>query len=195
MSRIAGTLFKMAIKVWAYTSLVVFFCFLVYYMYGGIFAFALFIISALGKKHKNTTSWKQRLFFISQAFCITHKTISCSTQSCPAILECTFQILPCSTCLMKAFRFARLTKRLYTCILYTNPGKDRGILLQLYSSTATLEIWATGCKIVLDCITICIAICFWWNTEDMGFLRVVRQKKGCIWMQEQVWITYSPGMT
>lgn len=54
MSRIAGTLFKMAIKIWAYTGLVIFFCFLIYYMYGGIFAFAIFVFSALGKTIKQS---------------------------------------------------------------------------------------------------------------------------------------------
>lgn len=49
MSGIARTLFKMAIKVWAYTGLVISFCFLTYYLYGGIFAFAIFVFATLGK--------------------------------------------------------------------------------------------------------------------------------------------------
>lgn len=52
ISRIAGTLLKMAIKVWAYTGLITFFCFLVYYMYGGVFAFTILFLSGLGKMIK-----------------------------------------------------------------------------------------------------------------------------------------------
>lgn len=49
ISRIVGILWKMAIKIWAYTGLVTVSCFLVYYLYGGIFAFAILLFSALGK--------------------------------------------------------------------------------------------------------------------------------------------------
>lgn len=49
ISRIAGALLKMAVKVWAYTGLVTFFCFLVYYMYGGAFASVVLLFSGLGK--------------------------------------------------------------------------------------------------------------------------------------------------
>lgn len=50
ISRILGILLKMAIKVWTYTGLVLLSCFLIYYLYGGLFAFALFVFSAAGKK-------------------------------------------------------------------------------------------------------------------------------------------------
>lgn len=43
------TLFKMAIKVWTYSGLLTLLCFISYYIYGGLIAFLLLIISATGK--------------------------------------------------------------------------------------------------------------------------------------------------
>lgn len=57
VSLIAGTLLRMAVKIWAYTGLAIFFSFLVYFTYGGIFAFVILIFSLLGKMvHKNDYS-------------------------------------------------------------------------------------------------------------------------------------------
>lgn len=48
-SRITAILFKMVLKVWAYSGLVLVFCFLLYYMYGGIFAILLLFFAVTGK--------------------------------------------------------------------------------------------------------------------------------------------------
>ncbi|KAJ8922354.1 hypothetical protein NQ315_004297 [Exocentrus adspersus] len=47
-SRITAILFKMVLKVWAYSGLVLVFCFLLYYMYGGIFAVLLLFFAVTG---------------------------------------------------------------------------------------------------------------------------------------------------
>ncbi|XP_023014030.2 abhydrolase domain containing 13-like protein Bem46 [Leptinotarsa decemlineata] len=47
-SRISATLFRMVLRVWAYSGLVLVFCFLVYYMYGGIFAILLLSFAVTG---------------------------------------------------------------------------------------------------------------------------------------------------
>lgn len=46
---IVAIILKMMLRVWAYSGLVLVFCFLLYYMYGGIFAFTLLFMSILGK--------------------------------------------------------------------------------------------------------------------------------------------------
>lgn len=51
MSRIRGTVFKMAIKIWTYSGLLTFLCFIAYYIYGGLIAFILLTVSATGKVH------------------------------------------------------------------------------------------------------------------------------------------------
>lgn len=48
LSRIFGTLLSMALRVWAYSGLVLFLCFLLYYVYGGAVAFVLLLFSATG---------------------------------------------------------------------------------------------------------------------------------------------------
>lgn len=48
-ARIRRTLFEMAVKVWAYSGLLTFLCFIAYYIYGGLVTFVLLIISAAGK--------------------------------------------------------------------------------------------------------------------------------------------------
>lgn len=48
-SRIIGTLIGIALKVWAYSGLVMVFCFLLYYFYGGVFAFVLLIFAGTGE--------------------------------------------------------------------------------------------------------------------------------------------------
>jgi fermentation-respiration switch protein FrsA (DUF1100 family) len=48
LTRIVGTLFKMILKVWAYSGLVLVFCFLLYYIYGGVFAVVLLFFSLTG---------------------------------------------------------------------------------------------------------------------------------------------------
>lgn len=48
-SRITAILFKMVLKVWAYSGLVLVFCFLLYYMYGGLFAILLLFFAVTGK--------------------------------------------------------------------------------------------------------------------------------------------------
>ncbi|CAH0546634.1 unnamed protein product [Brassicogethes aeneus] len=48
ISRISSIIFRMVLKVWAYSGLVLVFCFLLYYMYGGIFAFMLLFFSITG---------------------------------------------------------------------------------------------------------------------------------------------------
>ncbi|KAK4877423.1 hypothetical protein RN001_009929 [Aquatica leii] len=48
ISKIIGTLIAIALKVWAYSGLVMVFCFLLYYFYGGIFAFILLIFATTG---------------------------------------------------------------------------------------------------------------------------------------------------
>ncbi|KAK9887043.1 hypothetical protein WA026_019968 [Henosepilachna vigintioctopunctata] len=45
---IMGIILKMILRVWAYSGLILVSCFLLYYMYGGIFAFILIFISVLG---------------------------------------------------------------------------------------------------------------------------------------------------
>ncbi|XP_045461975.1 protein ABHD13 [Harmonia axyridis] len=45
---IVAIILKMMLRVWAYSGLVLVFCFLLYYMYGGIFAFTLLFMSILG---------------------------------------------------------------------------------------------------------------------------------------------------
>ncbi|KAG5898082.1 hypothetical protein JTB14_001786 [Gonioctena quinquepunctata] len=47
-SRISAILFKMILRVWAYSGLVLVFCFLVYYMYGGTFAILLLFFAVTG---------------------------------------------------------------------------------------------------------------------------------------------------
>ncbi|KAJ8969473.1 hypothetical protein NQ317_015288 [Molorchus minor] len=47
-SRITAILFRMVLKVWAYSGLVLVFCFLLYYMYGGIFAILLLFFAVTG---------------------------------------------------------------------------------------------------------------------------------------------------
>lgn len=49
LSRIFSVLLAMVMRVWAYSGLVLFLCFLLYYLYGGIFAFLLLIFAATGK--------------------------------------------------------------------------------------------------------------------------------------------------
>lgn len=49
LSSVLGTLFKMVVKVWAYSGIVVIFCFLIYFFYGGIFAFVLLLLSFTGE--------------------------------------------------------------------------------------------------------------------------------------------------
>lgn len=48
VSRIIATLIGITLKVWAYSGLVLVFCFLLYYFYGGMFAFILLIFAATG---------------------------------------------------------------------------------------------------------------------------------------------------
>lgn len=48
ISRILGALITIALRVWAYSGLVLFLCFLLYYVYGGVFAFILLVFSATG---------------------------------------------------------------------------------------------------------------------------------------------------
>lgn len=50
-SRITAILFRMVLKVWAYSGLVLVFCFLLYYMYGGIFAILLLFFAVTGKSN------------------------------------------------------------------------------------------------------------------------------------------------
>ncbi|VEN55367.1 unnamed protein product [Callosobruchus maculatus] len=47
-SRITAVLFRMILKVWAYSGLVLVVCFLLYYMYGGIFAILLLFFAVTG---------------------------------------------------------------------------------------------------------------------------------------------------
>ncbi|CAH2012077.1 unnamed protein product [Acanthoscelides obtectus] len=47
-SRITAVLFRMILKVWAYSGLVLIVCFLLYYMYGGIFAVLLLFFAVTG---------------------------------------------------------------------------------------------------------------------------------------------------
>lgn len=47
-SRITAILFRMVLKVWAYSGLVLVFCFLLYYMYGGTFAILLLFFAVTG---------------------------------------------------------------------------------------------------------------------------------------------------
>lgn len=48
ISRIVGTLISITLKVWAYSGLVMVICFLLYYFYGGVFAFILLIFATTG---------------------------------------------------------------------------------------------------------------------------------------------------
>lgn len=48
ISRILGTILRIIVKVWAYSGLVLVVCFLLYYLYGGIFAFILLFFSITG---------------------------------------------------------------------------------------------------------------------------------------------------
>lgn len=60
-SRITAILFKMVLKVWAYSGLVLVFCFLLYYMYGGIFAILLLFFAVTGI---NSSKYKACLHFL-----------------------------------------------------------------------------------------------------------------------------------
>lgn len=53
LTRIIGTLFKMILKVWAYSGLVLVFCFLLYYVYGGVFAVILLFFALTGNQVKS----------------------------------------------------------------------------------------------------------------------------------------------
>lgn len=48
LSRISSVIFRMVLKVWAYSGIVLVFCFLLYYMYGGIVAILLLLFSITG---------------------------------------------------------------------------------------------------------------------------------------------------
>ncbi|XP_060519937.1 protein ABHD13 [Cylas formicarius] len=48
LSLIGAILLKMILKVWAYSGLVLVFCFLLYYMYGGVFAILLLVFAVTG---------------------------------------------------------------------------------------------------------------------------------------------------
>ncbi|CAH1119738.1 unnamed protein product [Phaedon cochleariae] len=47
-SRLTAIFFRMVLRVWAYSGLVLVFCFLLYYMYGGIFAVSLLFFAVTG---------------------------------------------------------------------------------------------------------------------------------------------------
>lgn len=49
LSQLGTILLRMVLKVWAYSGLVLVVCFLLYYMYGGIFAISLLIFAVTGK--------------------------------------------------------------------------------------------------------------------------------------------------
>ncbi|KAK9738540.1 Serine aminopeptidase, S33 [Popillia japonica] len=48
ISKVFGTLTGVMLKIWAYSGIVLFVCFVLYYFYGGIFAFILLIFAATG---------------------------------------------------------------------------------------------------------------------------------------------------
>lgn len=48
VSKIFGTLIGVMLKIWAYSGIVLFVCFILYYLYGGICAFILLIFAATG---------------------------------------------------------------------------------------------------------------------------------------------------
>lgn len=49
LSHLGAILFRMILKVWAYSGLVLVFCFLLYYMYGGLFAISLLVFAVTGE--------------------------------------------------------------------------------------------------------------------------------------------------
>lgn len=62
-SRITAILFKMVLKVWAYSGLVLVFCFLLYYMYGGMFAILLLFFAVTGINSYNYKACLHYLYF------------------------------------------------------------------------------------------------------------------------------------
>lgn len=48
VSRIFGTFIAVMLKIWAYSGIVLFICFILYYFYGGVCAFILLMFAATG---------------------------------------------------------------------------------------------------------------------------------------------------
>lgn len=116
-----------------------------------------------------------------------HRTTFCSTPNYQAIHESTSPTLRCLACPTKTYRYPPRTRPVCTCISFISPKRGRGSHLQLSSFTEMLVTWVTAFRTVLDCTITFIVIFCWSSTEDMGFLKEVLMRKGCIWMQEQVW--------
>lgn len=76
-SKITAIVFAMILKVWAYSGLVLVFCFLIYYLYGGILAISLLFFAVTGMYYKkimsiilNCCSFGSLIYVSSYAFLI-----------------------------------------------------------------------------------------------------------------------------
>jgi hypothetical protein len=106
LTRIVGTLFKMILKVWAYSGLVLVFCFLLYYIYGGVFAVVLLFFSLTGNP---ATPGDLPLTESFQVCCTMSKTIFYSIPSYLVILVFTSPFLRPSVFRTKAYKLEAVT--------------------------------------------------------------------------------------